>query len=94
MENAAKEISNWFDRSKPDFSIPETVADAPRIFREHVRPLFALLAPFQFSGPLVLVPDTNVFLRNQELTSWGKALGTDEFTVLLVPGVLAELDEQ
>lgn len=93
LEEAAEKVTKWLDRSEPDFSIPKSLADASLIFREHVQPLFDLLAPFLADGPLVVVPDTNVILRNQELPSWAEALGTDEFVVLLVPGVLNELDE-
>jgi hypothetical protein len=93
LEAAAKNITKWLDRSEPDFSIPKSLVDAPSIFRKHIQPLFDLLAPFMSNGPLVVVPDTNVILRNQELPSWAEVLGTDEFVVLLVPGVLSELDE-
>jgi predicted ribonuclease YlaK len=60
--------------------------------REHAQPLVELLAPFQGDGPRVVVPDTNVILRNQDLPSWAAALGVTAFTVLLVPAVLSELD--
>ena len=93
LEEAAENITKWLDRSELDFSIPKSLADAPSIFRKHVQPLFDLLSPFMSDGLLVIVPDTNVILRNQELPSWAEALGTDEFVVLLVPGVLSELDE-
>jgi hypothetical protein len=93
LEEAAKNITKWLDRSEPDFSIPKSLTDAPLMFRKHIRPLFDLLAPFMSDGPLVVVPDTNVILRNQELSSWAEVLDTNEFVVLLVPGVLSELDE-
>lgn len=93
LEEAAEKVAKWLDRSGLDFSIPKNLSDAPLVFREHVQPLFDLLNPFLSDGPLVVVPDTNVILRNQELPSWSEVLGTDEFVVLLVPGVLNELDE-
>ncbi|WP_416674281.1 PIN domain-containing protein [Egbenema bharatensis] len=93
LEDAAEKVTKWLDRSEPDFSIPKNLADAPFVFREHIQPLFDLLAPFMSDGSLVVVPDTNVILRNQELPSWAEVLGTDEFVVLLVPGVLSELDD-
>ncbi|MBE9070956.1 hypothetical protein IQ260_30420 [Leptolyngbya cf. ectocarpi LEGE 11479] len=93
LEKAAENITKWLDRSEADFSIPKSLTDAPSVFRKHVQPIFDLLAPFMSDGPLVVIPDTNVILRNQELPSWTEVLGTDEFIVLLVPGVLSELDE-
>lgn len=93
LEKAAEIVSKWLDRSGPDFSIPKNLSDAPLVFREHVQPLFDLFSPFLSDGTLVVVPDTNIILRNQDLPSWSEVLGTDEFVVLLVPGVLNELDE-
>lgn len=93
LEEAAGKVTKWLDRSEPDFSIPKSLADAPSVFRKHVQPLFDLLEPFMADGSLVVVPDTNVILRNQELPSWAEVVGRDEFVVLLVPGVLSELDE-
>jgi PIN domain len=93
LEETAEKVTKWLDRSDLDFSIPKNLSDAPLIFRNHIQPLFDLLTPFLSDGPLVVVPDTNVILRNQELPSWAEVLGTDDFFVLLVPGVLNELDE-
>lgn len=92
LEKAADNVTKWFDRSGQDFSIPKNLSEAPSTFRKHVKPLFDLLTPFLSDGPLVVVPDTNVILGNQDLPSWAEVLGTDEFVVLLVPGVLSELD--
>ena len=93
LEKAAKKVAQWLDRSEADYSIPKNLHEASATFQEHIRPLFGLLAPFQGDGPLVVVPDTNVLLRNQDIPSWADIFGTGEFTVLLVPGVLTELDE-
>ncbi len=93
LEDTAGKVTKWLDRTEQDFSVPARLAEAPATFRRHVQPLVDLLAPFQADGPLVVVPDTNVILRNQELPTWARTLGTDAFTALLVPGVLAELDD-
>lgn len=94
LAEAAVAVNRWLHRSDRDFSVPNRIEDAGDAFRKHVEPLFKLLAPFEADGgPVVVVPDTNVLLRNQELPTWADAVGTDEFTVLLVPGVLGELDE-
>lgn len=94
FDSAADRVTKWIDRSKPDWSIPRTLAEAGAAFRKHAQPLVNLLAPFQIPGPRVVVPDTNVLLRNQELQSWAVTLVVESYTVLLVPGVLGELDEQ
>jgi hypothetical protein len=96
LNEAAATVMEWIDRSGRsfDFSVPQELAQAPGVFRKHVQGLEKLLMPFQADGPLVVVPDTNVLLRNQDLPSWTDVLQSSSFTVLLVPGVLAELDEQ
>lgn len=94
LDEAAEKVSRWLHRSGRDFSVPKDIEAAGQVFRKHVEPLFKLLAPFEVEGPVVMVPDTNVLLRNQELPTWTDAVGTKKFTVLLVPGVLAEIDEQ
>lgn len=94
LDEAAECVAKWLDRTEQDFSVPNTLPEASAVFRKHVKPLFDLLAPFQMDGPLVVVPDTNVILRNQDFPSWVGTVGTAAFTVLLVPGVLGELDEQ
>lgn len=93
LEKAAEKIIRWLEQSGRDFSVPKTIDGAGAVFRGHAEPLFKLLAPFQSEGGgLVVVPDTNVLLRSLDLHTWGDTLGTDEFTALLVPGVLAEMD--
>jgi hypothetical protein len=96
LKEASAKVAQWLDRSgsDSDFSVPKDLEQAPAVFREHVQRLADLLTPFQQDGPLVVVPDTNVLLRNQDLPSWTDVLQSEAFTVLLVPGVLAELDEQ
>jgi hypothetical protein len=66
LDTTAHRVTKWIERSKPDWSVPRALADAGVVFRKHVQPLVDLLAPFQVPGPRVVVPDTNVILRNQE----------------------------
>ena len=94
LKAAVAKVTKWLDRSGVDFSVPQSIEQAGAVLRTHVKPLLDLLAPFQNDGPLVVVPDTNVILRNQDLPSWADTLQAQAFTVLLVPGVLAELDGQ
>ena len=44
-------------------------------------------------GDVIAVPDTNVLLRQPDVTKYADVLGTDKYTVLLTPGVLREMDE-
>jgi hypothetical protein len=93
LAEATGAVNEWLQRSGHDFSVPPTIPLAKERFRKHVDPLFELLEPFTGPGDLVVVPDTNVLLRNQDLPSWSTAVGATGYTVLLVPGVLTELDE-
>jgi hypothetical protein len=44
------------------------------------------------AGGLVVIPDTNTFTENPDPTKYRSLLGCDDFTFLLLPSVLSELD--
>lgn len=51
------------------------------------------LATEHTDGGLLVVPDTNSLLRNWDLVSYARALGTDRYCVYLVPTVQKEIDD-
>lgn len=63
------------------------------MFRLQVDPFIRLLEPFSDEGPLLVVPDANVVVQHPDLARWSAALGVSTYTVILVPGVLAEIDQ-
>jgi len=66
---------------------------ASNTFLDMAEPLFAALRSLgTSSGQVLVVPDTNVLIRSQDITTYGAVLGESAYRVLLVPGVLGELD--
>jgi hypothetical protein len=93
LRDAAAKIRLWIERNERDFSVPPTIRQASAVLREHLAPLYKALHELGSAPSRVMaVPDTNVLLRSQELAQWRAVLGVDAFVVVLVPGVLAELD--
>jgi hypothetical protein len=86
-------VSLWLERA-PSCPVPERIKAAKPAFLEHVRPLVdALRSLSARPATTIVVPDTNVALRSQDLARWADVVGTDAFTVVFVPGVLGEIDE-
>jgi PIN domain len=87
-------VTGWLDRpDKFDFTIPATIPDAKRRFHEKFTPCLELLASLgQQTGATIVVPDTNVLVRSPDPRRYDRVLDTDDYTVVLVPPVLAELD--
>lgn len=95
VEDAIKAISEWIHRSShQDWTLPSTTTAAKGVFRQKAAPLRAALKALGSpSGAVVAVPDTNVLIRSPDVTTYSAVLGTTAYSVLLVPGVLGELDE-
>lgn len=94
IEDAAKQVAAWIHRSGHEFLIPRTITEAKVVFRKMVEPLYAALRSLEVeNGAVVAIPDTNVLIRTPDVTIYGAVLGTSEYVVLFVPGVLGELDE-
>lgn len=92
---AEKKASAWIQRNdERDFTVPTTIQAAKQVFREHLEPFFALLRSLaESSGAVFVVPDTNVLIRSSDVTKYGAVIDAERYTVLLMPGVLSELDK-
>lgn len=87
-------VEDWVQRGgHHDYAIPRTIQEAKRVFRGRVEPFFeALRSLCDGEAKIIAIPDTNVLIRTPDITSYGAVLGSDRYTVLLLPGVLGELD--
>ena len=95
VEKAARSVQSWIQRDGNHHSIPSTINEAKAVFRKMADPLGAALRSLGTGGHLLVIPDTNVILRSPDISKYGTVLdGASAYSVLLVPGVLAELDEQ
>jgi hypothetical protein len=93
ITNAGGRVAEWIQRTGGFQHIPPTMSEAKTIFRDMAEPLFAALRSLgTSSGQVLVVPDTNVLIRSQDITTYGAVLGESAYRVLLVPGVLGELD--
>jgi rRNA-processing protein FCF1 len=75
--------------------IPSTIDEAKRIFREQLQTYYALLQVFKSSDQVevILVPDTNALIMSPDVASYGSAIGQAEYTIVILPTVLSELDK-
>jgi rRNA maturation endonuclease Nob1 len=86
-------MRRWLERERSDNSIPSTIDMAKQHLRDTLVELRTLLdLAIQGPGELLAVPDTNVLLREPDTAVYGSVVGTDSYTVVLLPAVLAELD--
>ena len=94
LKQAARATKEWLELSDHNFSIPATIPDAKQVFRRHAAPFYEALQSLEpETGQVIVVPDSNVLIRNADITTYGSVLGTGSYTVFLVPGVLREMDE-
>ena len=94
IEAAESLLRRWLEQVSGDHSVPATIekatATATAMFDE-LRALIVLVAGGHHG--LVVVPDTSALLREPDVATYQAAFGTDDYCVVLVPPVLAELDE-
>lgn len=93
IDRCTDQLRVWLDRSS-DSTVPSTVAKASEIAAGLFEELGSLI-DLATTGPseLLAVPDTNVLLKHPAVESYGGALGSDDYTVVLIPTVLGELDD-
>ncbi|SRR5260370_10705934 len=87
-------IRTWIEK-KHVWNVPSTIDEAKRIFRVQLQTYYALLQVFKTSDQveIILVPDTNALIKAPDLASYGVAIGKAEYTVVILPTVLSELDK-
>lgn len=93
VRDAATQLERWIGREGHPIALPPTMDEAKDRARKAAQPLLSALKRVgQPSGLLLVVPDTNVLIRSPDLTKYGAVLGTEAYTVILVVGVLREID--
>lgn len=90
-------VESWLVRDDSwDWNIPQTVEKAEAVGKTRLAAfddLLELAGHTPETTNLRVVPDTSALMRNPDMASYQRALGTEPFTVHLVPPVLAELDD-
>lgn len=93
LTKASNAVAAWIERTGRGLALPPTIAQAKNAFRKAVQPLeLALRSLTSESKQVLVVPDTNVLIRSPDVVKYSAVLETDAFTIVLVPGVLGELD--
>jgi hypothetical protein len=94
INGPARLIEQWIQRSGGGDWIPHSTEEAKQVFRKWTKPLRDLLGSLgpDSASSVSVLPDTNVLIRSPDITGYGPVIGTEKYTVLLVPGVLAEID--
>lgn len=93
IKQAAGQVERWLHRSGDLWSLPPTIEEAKAKFTSVTAPLVGLLESLvEPAGRLLVVPDTNVIVRSPDVTRYGSVVGTASYEVVLVPGVLGEID--
>ncbi|SRR6266487_416697 len=75
--------------------VPSTIDQAKKTFQEHMQTYHRLLGLFTSSDNpiIILVPDTNALIKAPELSSYAAVVERAEYTVVILPTVLSELDK-
>ena len=96
ISEATTSVRRWLERDgSSDWAIPATVPEAKTVAGEWFADLEALLDLLQAgseSGCFV-IPDTNALILNPDLATYSRAVGRPDFTVVLIPTVMGELDK-
>lgn len=96
IEILGTSVKNWIDQDEClSWSVPQSIAEAKREMHskfEEFRKHADRLRPTGEQG-FILIPDTNSLIRNPDIHTYGKNIETEKFTVILIPTVLAELDD-
>jgi rRNA-processing protein FCF1 len=89
-----KNVKEWIEK-KDGWNVPRTIDEAKQSFREELQEFYTLLQIFQPSDKteIILVPDTNALITCPDVASYAAAIGRADYTVVILPTVLSELDK-
>ena len=95
IDSSAASVRSWLERDgTSDHSIPDHINQAPAVAAPWFADLEELLDLVEGDNEphLFIVPDTNALLGNPDLATYERATGRADFTVVLLPPVVSELD--
>jgi len=94
IQETNKFVSSWIERDS-SWGIPASVTKAKDILKDKLEVFYKLFGWLDGAGPheLVLIPDTNIFIADTDVSRFAKTVGQDKYTVVIVPTVLEELDK-
>lgn len=94
LDETDEVLRKWLVRPDVlDWSVPASIAEAQSLASARIKVFRDLLSEATSGrGGVLAVPDTNVLLGDPDVGLYGDVLGADEYTAVLVPAVLGELD--
>ena len=94
IDEVDKFVVSWIQKES-SWEIPATIQEAQSIFREKVRVFYDLIGLLDGSSGrrIILVPDTNALIAAPDVSQYKDIIGQSNFTVVLLPTVLEELDK-
>jgi rRNA-processing protein FCF1 len=87
-------ITEWIEHCS-GWSTPSTIEEAKTKFKEGIKFFYDYLKILRNSrdNSLILIPDTNSLIDEPDITKYSCLVGTSQYTIILLPTVLEELDK-
>lgn len=87
-------VRDWIEK-KSNWKIPRTIQEAKIVFEKGIEPFYATLSIYKNckEKEIILIPDTNAFLKEPDPKNYKLLVKADKFTVVILPTVLSELDQ-
>lgn len=92
IEEASDSLAKWIDLGGSNYDIGREPAQNAIEARNACKPFYEFLNLLDGRNDVVIIPDTNAIIAVPDPLRYKAIAGAEEFTFLLLPTVLAELD--
>jgi rRNA-processing protein FCF1 len=94
IDDIDKFVMRWVQKES-SWDIPASIEEAKAVFSKKIRRFFELLEMLESSKhrKVIVVPDTNALIICPDFTVYRKVAGQSNFTMVILPTVLSELDQ-
>jgi len=94
IEDADSFVISWVERKDISWGVPASIKEAKSFFSQQIKPFIDLLQMLESPEQrrIIIVPDTNSLIMCPNFTTYHKVAGQPEFTLVIMPTVLSELD--
>lgn len=94
LTNTHAAVKKWIEKEN-GWHVPSSTTEAKSSVQEQIQTYYQLLSLFKTTGNpgIILVPDTNALILSPDVASYATTIGQAEYTVVILPTVLSELDK-
>jgi rRNA-processing protein FCF1 len=86
-------IMSWIEKES-SWEVPDSIQKAKTLFQEKVKVFYELLKLFDTDKrEIIVIPDTNSLIAVPDVTQYFSVAGQHQYTIIIVPTVLEELDK-